>query len=391
MIFKEFVSISYGDFNGKQNVHKVFFVAIIKNKELYLYGYRIKDDNGLRVTINKTIGEISDYHTLTDDPNKDLVFFEDGIYDVILSNNVIKGAPKLIECKIDIRMDNTNKEEVDIKTILNEIKEISYDMYKRISMGIVAKEKLNKSINNNFSIPESEIVSAYLLEMLMNNEKFLDELCYGDSALKELVLQAFIFKAALDVNLHNIMLSLKANKIIVKENKSNDIILLSDYMYLIRRIEAQQSTSFFMYSLNKLNEEQYKEIKITKEPKKYDIIVRDSLYQFVRVNYIELYIDGIKVFETYTLPIYQDQMFKLLSEKTSIFFQGAKLGIPSDKRLVAVDGNKELSIVAGPSIGVISFKDNDTKDKFKTKINTNFKVEAVDDRVFMLRIYNKPL
>jgi len=388
--FKEFVSISYGNFDGKNNICKIFFVAQLKEKQIFLYGYKIQNSDNTKIIINKNIGEITDYHNITDDPCKDLVFTTNGNHKVLLSNNSIVGAPKLIECEVEI---NINKKPYveDIQSNINKIRDVSYEMYKRISMGILSKKKLNEKINKQFAIPENEVVSTYLLEMLMTNQNFTNILSFNDETLKDMIDNVFLKKGALDVTLNNIATVLQVNKEIVKNNASKNITTMSDYMFLVRKI-TNYPLSFFNYSLETLNKEKYKEIVFSKEEKNYKQIITDTLFQFTRLNYIELFVDGTKVLETQIVPIYQDQMFSSLSDKVSIVFQGAKIGVPLDNTLVVVDEKIQVGIsVPIDNIPNIFYKTNDKYDKMAIKTKNMFEFVVGDNRVFLVKLYNKSL
>ena len=394
MIFNEFLSINYGDFDGTNEVSKIFFSAHTKEKQIFLYGYKIKEPgNKTKLIVNKIVGELTDCYVITDNVEDNLIFTKDGVYSITLSNNSIIGAPKLIDCKINVQLNNDTPEipQEEFNSIMNSIKDISYEMYKRISMGIESRKKLNESTNKEFSVTKTDVVSTYLFDMLMTNQEFNDLLSFNDPHIKKLVSDAFFWKAALNVDLYNLLLALKTNKAIIENNQSNNVVLLKDYLFLIRRAK-NQPFSFFKNSLKTINAEKMKEITISKKEDNYKQIISDALLQFTRINYIELYVDGEKVLATEVVPMYQDDILLGLSKNSSIFFQGAMLGTPKDKSAIIVDTNNSLGLSVGDDgVPSIYYKKDEKYDRITTENVDVFERKVTDNRIFLLKIYNKVL
>jgi len=388
MLFKQMCLINYGTFDGKHRVYKVFFVTD-EEPTLFLQGYFIYYPNGTKKFIaNREINDLYDYKTLDDaDVFENILFTEDGKKQIVLSNNSVEGLPKVINAFIEFSFFDdkfiSEENEIDIDELLKELKQEDESVYLLLKLKTIAK-KMELTLNDTYTVDIETVLNEVLTSLSLTSFQFREFICDKNEKLLSLFDYTFINRGLLELNIKNLVKFLKLKKAI--KDKIENIKTFEDFAFIVKEFDVLPISSITMLPDN-INSEKEKEIiiELSKDPDELNTEIENALLSMLRINNIQIYINGVLKIDMDIYPVYQNDIVKIKNTTKSYGFNEAVL----EDNVYKISKNKVFLSLNNGKFPFFEAKKDDIYVTIKKKVDDDFNVVLDDNNVYKIKFNNK--
>jgi len=363
MKFEPVLLLPYGQYDGKNEVFKLIFEDT-NNSFLKLEGFFIRTKNSEEMIIVTDLNNTYEYKTLNIDDNTKVYKVKDlgNVVSVSISNNMVKGYPKIIEAEVsipnniaEINTDNTYHE------YLEKIKDINIGLYIYLNINIAAEASLLK---NQYS--KEEIVGSFLYNAALNDKDFLNHVSSNKDLFKKIFKTIFIDRVLLKLNIENIY---RFNKTVNAYNDTYVIDSVYNFIYFIKMSDLPNSI-LKSYVANIIK---YDEATIELNSKKVFPLkeVEDTLLSLMKITRVSVSFNGvIKEFDIF--PVYQRDILDIKNSNNTekiYYFEGSKL--ISDEEDIYKPTGEQLIMYFNTKKHMFQLTYNDGANIYETDIVMN--------------------
>jgi len=388
MLFKQICLINYGTFDGKHRVYKVFFVTDEK-PTLFLQGYFVYYPDGTKKFIaSREVNDLYDYKTLDDSSSfENVIFTEDGIKQIVLSNNSVEGLPKVINASIEFSFFDdrfiSGGDETDIDELLDGLKQEDESVYLLLKLKTIAK-KMELTLNDTYTVNMEAALEEVLTSLSLTSSQFREFVCDKNEKILSFFDYTFINRCLLELNVKNLVKFLKIKKII--KDKAESIKTFEDFAFIVKEFDVLPSSSVAMLPDN-INSEKEKEvtIELSKDPDELNAEIENALLSMLRINNVQIYVNGALKIDMDIYPVYQNTIVKIKNTTKSYGFNEAVL----EENVYNIGKNKiNLSLNNG-KFPFFEAKKDDIYVTIKKKVDDDFNVVLDDSNVYKIKFNNK--
>jgi len=368
MLFEKICEIPYGMQNNNKRVFKVYFANYAN--DLFLQGYKILDvnSNEYEVYVSRKLNELFDYGVinLKKDTNVEQI---DGITDVEIANDNVKGFAKLLTVTIVYQEDKDNIKDNSIglqdSTDIAVLKQNQPAVANYIEMlSFIIKKKYEKI---GETITDTKIREEAIYTLFFNKD--IDKLLYNDFERK-MFMEIFPTKQPLLLGPMNKFFKLMK---IIRENKLNTVGLgFEDILYGMQIIDSLDE--FYVKEQMKLINVPRKKTMSFDFSEDADTLLKlfnSFITGFVRIKKLSFYMNGKAIVLNANVLAYREtMMFNLNNTKMfSLSFNDGYLMVFIDKKAINYSDGK---------IGYASPKEMDE----------NFDIVSLEDGILTIEIEN---